>query len=398
MTGKGIFTKVNWAISLTAAALLILPLSGWAASGVIKIGVPAPFSGSAAEKGTHLKYGMMLAAEEINDAGGLLGKKIELVYADTEAKPEVGVSAYEKLITRDEVQFIVGEVNSHVALAVMDVVARYQTPTIFAIPASDQLGVKIKSDPAKYDCIFMTDIPVSRMQEGAFIFLEEAHKKGKLKSKDKTVALVYEDSSWGRIVGQTWKKNLEKRGWKVVLEEVTPFKESDYIPIVTKIKKLNPALVKIEITSLPAGVAISKQLYEMGVKSDIFGGYYQKTREFPQMAGPFALGSFNVKEPYAKTWPQKLTKRFPKADIIASMMPYDALHVLAEAIKRANSLNPKKVVEALKATDYTGAFMRTVFDPETHFSKVGKDYKLFGVAEFSKEGLKLVWPPAYAEK
>jgi len=378
------------------AVMLCCPLLVSAAD-VVKVGVPAPFSGSAAEKGKHLKYGVMLAAEEINAAGGILGKKVELVYADTEAKPEVGVSAYEKLIARDKVHFIVGEINSHVALAVMDVVAKYQQPTIFAVPASDELGEKIKSNPEKYGCIFMTDIPVSRMQEGAFIFLEEAHKSGKLKKSDKTVALVYEDSSWGRIVGETWRKNLEERGWKVVLEEVTPFKESDYLPIVAKIKKLDPALVKIEITSLPAGVAITKQLYEAGVDSDIFGGYYQKTKEFPQMAGPFAIGSYNVKEPFARDWPTRLHQKYPQADHIAAMMPYDSLHILAQAVNAAGSLESEKVIKSLKNTDHTGAFMRTVFDPETHFSKVGKDYKLFGVARFTEGGLKLVWPEDYAE-
>jgi branched-chain amino acid transport system substrate-binding protein len=397
MIGKNSF-KVVWIACLVVGLVFaVCPQAAMAGDEVVKIGVPAPYSGSAAEKGKHLKFGMMLAAEEINAAGGVLGKKIELVFADTEAKPEVGVSAYEKLITRDKVQFIVGEVNSHVALAVMDVVAKYQMPTLLAIPASDQLGKKIGSSPDKYGCIYMCDIPVSRMQEGAFLFLEEAHKAGKLKSKEKTVALVYEDSSWGRIVGQTWKKNLESLGWKVVLEEVTPFKESDYLPVVSKIKKLNPALVKVEITSLPAGVAITKQLFEAGVKSDVFGGYYQKTREFPKMAGPFAMGSYNVKEPYAKDWPKRLHAKYPKADVIGSMMPYDSLHIMAKAINKAGSLEPKKVVAALAQTDHTGAFMRTVFDSQTHFSKVGKKFKLFGVAEFQKAGLKLVWPQDYAE-
>ena len=92
-----------------------------------------------------------------------------------------------------------------------------------------------------------------------------------------------------------------------------------------------------------------------------------------------------------------MTKRFPKADLIASMMPYDSIHILAEAIKRAKSLEAKAVIEALKKTDFKGAFMRTVFDPETHFAKVGKEYKLFGVAMFTKDGLMTVWPEDYAE-
>lgn len=79
------------------------------------------------------------------------------------------------------------------------------------------------------------------------------------------------------------------------------------------------------------------------------------------------------------------------------MMPYDSLHIMAKAIQKAGSLDSKEVLAALSETDHKGAFMRTVFDPKTHFSKVGKEYKLFGVAEFKKNGLKLVWPEDYAE-
>lgn len=364
---------------------------------VIKVGVPGPYSGHAAEKGEHLKYGIQVAAEEINAKGGILGKKVELVFADTEAKPEVGVSAYEKMITRDKVHFIVGEVTSDVALATLDVVAKYKIPTIYAIPASDELGKKVKSDPQKYGMVFMADIPVSVMTSGAFIWLEESVKAGKLRVKEKTYAMIVEDSSWGRIVGETWKSNMEKIGWKNVLSEVTPFKESEYMPVLTKVKKLNPELIKIEITSLPAGVAITKQISELGIKSYVFGGYYQKTIEFPRMAGSFADGSFNIKEPYAQEWEKKVLKRFPKADPIASMYSYDSLYILANAVEKSKSLDSEKVTKALLETDYKGVFMRTVFDPDTHFAKFGKDYKLFGVAMFKDGKLQLIWPPEYAQ-
>jgi ABC-type branched-subunit amino acid transport system substrate-binding protein len=364
---------------------------------VIKVGVPGPYSGPAAEKGEHLRYGILVAQEEINAKGGILGKRVELVFADTEAKPEVGVSAYEKMITRDKVHFIVGEVTSDVALATLDVVAKYKIPTIYAIPASDELGKKVKSDPQKYGMVFMADIPVSVMTSGAFIWLEESVKAGKLRVKEKTYAMIVEDSSWGRIVGETWKSNMEKIGWKNILFEVTPFKESEYMPILTKVKKLNPDLVKIEITSLPAGMAITKQLSELGIKSYCFGGYYQKTIEFPRMAGSFADGSFNIKEPFAPEWEKKVQKRFPKADPIASMYSYDSLYILSNAVSKSKSIDSEKVTKALLETDYTGVFMRTVFDPDTHFAKFGKDYKLFGVAMFKDGKLQLIWPPEYAQ-
>jgi len=389
--------QILFFVSLVFVLLITAPLAPTLAQETIKVGVPGPYSGPAAEKGEHLKYGIQLAAEEINGKGGFLGKKVELVFADTEAKPEVGVSAYEKMVTRDKVQFIVGEVNSDVALATLDVVARYRIPTLYAIPASDELGKKVKSNPQKYAMVFMVDIPVSVMQSGSFLWLDEATKAGKLRIKEKTYALVYEDSSWGRIVGETWKNSMEKIGWKNVLTEVTPFKESEYMPILTRVKKLNPELVKIEITSLPAGVAITKQIAEMGIKSYIFGGYYQKTIEFPRMAGSFAEGSFNIREPYAPDWDKKIQKRFPKADPIASMFSYDSLYILGEAISKARSFEPEKVTKALLETDHRGVFMRTVFDPETHFARFGKEYKLFGVAMFKNGKLELIWPPDYAQ-
>ncbi len=392
----------KWRWTLLGVVLVVVGCGipwtpGILAQDVIRIGVPGPYSGAAAEKGEHLKYGIQLAAEEINAKGGFLGKKVELIFADTEAKPEVGVSAYEKMITRDKVHFIVGEVSSDVALATLDTVAKYRIPTIYVIPASDELGKKIKSDPQKYAMVFMADIPVSVMQSGSFLWLDEATKSGKLKVKEKTYALIYEDSSWGRIVGDTWKTNMEKIGWKNVLSEVTPFKESEYMPVLTKVKKLNPELLKIEITSLPAGVAITKQISELGIKSHIFGGYYQKTIEFPRMAGSFADGSFNIREPYAPEWESKVQKRFPKADPIASMFSYDSLFILGEAITRSKSFEPEKVTKGLTETDYKGVFMRTVFDPETHFAKFGKDYKVFGVAMFKNGKLELIWPSEYAQ-
>lgn len=364
----------------------------------IKIGVPGPYTGAAAEKGEHLKYGIILAAEEINERGGVLGKEIELIFADTEAKADVGVSAYEKLITQDGVSFIVGEVNSHVALATMDVVARYRIPTIYAIPASDELGDKVKSDPEKYGNIFMTDVPVSLMQNGAFLWLKEIIKEGKWQPPSKTFGLIVEDTSWGRIVGEIWKAGLEEMEWENVLYEVVPFGATEYYPIITKVIAKKPALLKIELTSLPAGVAITKQMHEMGVTSLIFGGYYQKTREFPEMAGTFAEGQLNIKEAYAKWWDYRITDRFPKADPIASMYSYDALYILVTAIRRAGTLDADAVIDALLQTDYHGVFMRTVFDPVTHFAKVGKEYKLYGVAQFSEGQLWLIWPPEYAEK
>ncbi len=361
----------------------------------ILIGVPGPFTGSAAEKGLHLRCGIELAAEEINQNGGILGRKIRLIYGDTEAKAEVGVSVYQRLIAKDNVFAIVGEVNSHVALACMDVVAKYGVPTIFAIPASDEIGKKIMNDPEKYKWIYMVDINITSMDHSFFMWFDELMETWN--PDRKTAAILVEDTDFGRGVGDVYKTELQKRGWDIVLYEVLPFGATDYYSVLTRVKALKPKLIKIEITSLSAGVAITKQMAELGINALIIGGYYQKTVEFPQLAGEFAEYQINRREPYPKEWEEKLKQRFPYADPIASMYSYDALYILKDAIERAGSLDKNAVLEALSKTDYKGVFMRTVFSPTTHFPLVGKEYKVYGVGQFRNGTLMLIWPEEYAE-
>lgn len=398
--------NVNKIVAVILVVLMALVLLGGCAGGngivsegeSLKIGVPGPYSGGGAAQGANLRYGIEQAAIEINEEGGILGRKIELIFADTEAKPEVGVSAYEKLITLDEVDFIVGEVNSHVALAVLDVVAGYQIPTIFSIPASDELGEKVKSDPNKFGCVFMIDPPTSKMYEGTFHWLDDIIKTGQWQPANKTLVLINEDADFGRTVIAMWEAEMTKRGWEIVLHEITTFDEVEFTPLLTRVKNLNPDLVKIEMTSVTSGVAITRQINEAGIKALIFGGYYQKIREFPELAGEMANYSLNIREPYPKSWEKKIQETFPAADPIASMYSYDSLYILKEAIERAGSFDWKEIIEALKLTDYEGIFMRTVFSPETHFPMVGPEYKFYGVGQYMDGELKLLYPYDYKEK
>jgi hypothetical protein len=79
------------------------------------------------------------------------------------------------------------------------------------------------------------------------------------------------------------------------------------------------------------------------------------------------------------------------------MWGYDGMYVMATAIRKAQSFDYVAVINALSQTDYHGLFMRTVFDPATHFPKVGPDYKVYGVGQFQKGRLKLIWPKEWAE-
>jgi branched-chain amino acid transport system substrate-binding protein len=366
--------------------------SGPAETNVIRVGIPGPYSGNAAIQGANLRYGVELAVEEINAAGGVNGMMIEPVYIDTENKVEVAVSAYQKLCTSDNVDIIVGEVSSSVALAVMDVIAKYQIPTIFAIPSSDELGMKVEDNPEKYGCIFMTDPPSSSMQDGVLTFLTEAVADGVIPAPNKTIAIIAEDSDWGKSTCAAWRSVLADSGWNIVVDEVMASGEIDFYPIFTRIANLKPDILKMEFTSVTSGSAATKQLSEMELDMIVFGGYYMKNAEFPHLAGEFAQYHMNIMEPVDPEFEEKITSKYSDATAVAACWSYDSIYIMKEAVERAGSLDNDALVAAIDETDYTGALMRTVYDPVTHFAMSGKEYKFYGAAQYIDNTLKTVYP------
>ena len=166
--------------------------------------------------------------------------KIVPVYIDTENTAEVAVSAYQKLCTIEDVDVIVGEVSSSIALAVMDVISKYKMPTIFAIPSSDQIGQKISENQEDYGSIFLTDPPSSKMQDGVLTFFMDASASGTIPASNKKIAIVSEDSDWGKSVSKAWRDRLNANGWNIVVDEVMASGEVDFYTILQRLKMRNP--------------------------------------------------------------------------------------------------------------------------------------------------------------
>lgn len=367
-------------------------------AGVIRVGIPGPYSGSAATQGANLKYGTELAINEINATGGINGMIIEPVYIDTENTAEVAVSAYQKLCTTEDVDIIVGEVGSSIALAVMDVIAKYKMPTIFAIPSSDEIGTKISENPDTYGSIFLTDPPSSKMQDGLLTFFMDATSNGTIPADNKNIAIISEDSDWGKSVSAAWREKLGANAWNIVVDEVMASGEVDFYTVLTKIKKANPDVIKIEFTSVTSGAAVVKQLDEMDMRDYVvFGGYYMKNAEFPTLAGEYAQYHMNIMESVDPEFEKKLLSAYPEASAVASVWSYDSMYIMKEAVERAGSLESAALVDAIAQTDYEGALMRTVYDPETHFAMSGEEYKFYGAAQYIDNKFHTVYPYETAE-
>jgi len=362
----------------------------------ILVGVPGPFSGSSASQGEALRAGVELAVSEVNETGIDIGGtvyRLKPVYIDTENSAEIAASAYTKLCTTEKVDLIVGETSSSVALAVMDVIAEYQMPTIFAIPSSDALGEKVASDHAKYGTVWMVDPASSKMQDGVLTFFADATGSQLIPNEKKEIAIISEDSDWGKSVRAAWVNKMDELGWKITVDEVVSSGETDFYSILQKVKDNKPDIIKIEFTSVTSGASVTKQIDELGLDGYIvFGGYYMKQGEFHGLVGKLADYHMNILESFDLDFEKNLLAQSPNVSPTTAVWGYDAIHIAAKACERAQTLDKAALNDCIAETDHEGALMRTVFDAETHFTISGEGYKYYGAAQYFDGAWTTVFP------
>lgn len=235
--------------------LLTLGLGTALAAGEIKLGVLAPFKTSVGES---LMKAAQMAADDINAKGGILGKKVKLVFANTEYKPQKGASAYKKLVLQDKCVAVFGCGSSGVSAAVMDQMARYKTLFICGT-ASEALSDKYAVDKEKFkywframheswnlsDTLqqFMLDLPVKKM--GA-----------------RRMAIMAENALWTRGMVKTAEKFFKDNNLEVVYNEFVDTETKDFTPIFTKIMNAKADFI-YEISAHVDGAIYIKQWYDL---------------------------------------------------------------------------------------------------------------------------------------
>lgn len=319
-----------------------------------KIGVHLPLTGPAAEVGRYIKNGSEMARDEINNNGGLLGKKVELVFADDEAKPEVGVSAYERLINKDNVDAVVGGLSSSVSLAVQETAAKYDRIYISGGPVSELLAEKVAKYPEKYWMYFKC-APAYRMLKPIYkSFFKLQESKGIFKPKEKTFATIVEDTDYGRGVVAGFQAAMEEEGWKHVADEVVKIDQADYSAQMSKLRALKPDILFACQVSPAAAASLCKAFYKSNIPAFFLAIYTPSNPEYLNLTGEasetlvWAASIDYVPTPYAKRFIADYGKRFnnEKPGQNAGIQ-YDALMNYAAAVKTANSFEPRKVADAM---------------------------------------------------
>jgi branched-chain amino acid transport system substrate-binding protein len=310
----------------------------------IRVGVYGDLTGQTSSFGQSTKNGIELAVEEINKAGGVNGKQIQLIIEDDQGRPEQAKTVVSKLINQDRVHAVLGEVASTNSLAAAPVAQEAKIPMI--TPSSTNPKVTEVGDYISRVC-FIDPFQGSVMAKFAANTL-----------KAKTAAILGDvNSDYSKGLTQFFEEEFSKLGGRVLAKEAYAQTDPDFKGQLTKIRNLNPDVLYIPGYYGQVGI-IAKQARELDMDMPLLGGDGWDSPELWKLGGPSLQNSF-ISNHYSAENPAPEIQNFVKAyqakfgvvpDSLAALA-YDAAKVLADAIKRAGGAgDAAKLKDAINAT------------------------------------------------
>ena len=361
------------------AAMAILAMAPAVnAADTVKIGAFFALSGPAAHIGSATEQVAKLVVKKINDAGGVLGRPIELITGDTEGKPTKAVMVSKKLISRDRVSAIVGPSRSGSGMAVKKQVEKAGVPIMMTVGADAVLweGKKGNKDFGTAKYIFKTPQRSSTVVQAIADYLK---KKGV-----KKVAILTASDGFGKDGMMQLKNLVPKNGFELVASEQFNATDVDMKPQLTKIASANPEVI-IVWTIGPAASIISKNHKALGIKADLFMNHGTPDPKYIKLAGEASEGDLMpatklmTADSLPASDPQKeaimdFVQRYRAAGLekeyplnTHSGYAWDAIYLITMAMEKAKSDDPAKVRDALETIDrYVGISGIFKVTPEDH--------------------------------
>ena len=328
---------------------------------VVKIGHVAPVSGAQAHYGKDNENGARMAIEDINAKGVTIGgKKIkfELQAEDDASDPKQGTAAAQKLCD-SKVAGVVGHLNSGTTIPASKVYNDCGIPMVTGAATNPNL-----TKPG-YKTTFRIIANDLALGAGLATYAAETLKL-------KTVAIIDDRTAYGQGVAEVFKKTAVAKGMKVVDEQFTTDKATDFMAILTSIKSKKPDAVFFGGMD-PQGGPMLRQMEQLGMGNvKYFGGDGICTSEIAKLAaGAKTLanvicaegGSSLAKMPGGTAWKARYDAKYPNQFQVYSPYTYDATFLLVDAMKRANSVDPKVYVNELAKSSFKGVTSTIAFEP-----------------------------------
>jgi branched-chain amino acid transport system substrate-binding protein len=336
------------AASVVLAGALVLMAGAAEAADPIKIGMVVPMSGPGAESGRFQAQGAKLAAEEINKAGGVLGRPLELVIEDDQTTNPGTVLAFSKVAGDADIPAFIGPIRSTQIHAMAPDALKLGKPVMIGgtDPAITHMGnawlFRFRPNDS-YSARVIADFGVKAL--------------GK-----KKWAIIHSTDAFGTAGMKNLVESLKGLGIEPVLVQGYPNNSQDFTPVALAVKQSGADVMGTYMTFEQDQGIFAKQLKQLGVSLSWVGSPTTVTTTALKLAGPALYGSYAVVDfnkdanPAAKEFSAKYEAAYKAAPDFFASWSYDALHVLAIAIGKANSLEPAKVREAILAVKgYQGA-------------------------------------------
>jgi branched-chain amino acid transport system substrate-binding protein len=330
---------------LASTALLALAAPAFAAD-TITIGVPVGLSGANSVVAPSVVQSAELAVEEINAAGGILGKKVVLEVADDASGAAGAQKAFDSLILQKKVDVLISMETSAARNAGLPIVSRAKVPYIYTSFYEGR-----SCNPYLYVNAWVPDQQVAPIVD---YFMD--------KSSAKTFFLVGSDYAFGRGMLAFTRSYIEKRGGKILGDEYAPMDATDWTAVISKIKAANPDAI---ITSTAGGapnVTLTKQLRAAGIKS-LYGNLAVDEGTAKGMGadaeGIFISGSYltNIDSEANKKFLASMTKKFGanlKTPNDLSVPQYEAVYAYKAAVEKAGGTAADGVIKALSEVKFDG--------------------------------------------
>ena len=372
----------------------------------IKIGAPQPMTGPDAPFGDKFKKAYSMAIEEINAAGGVNGRKLEIVIEDHQAKNQLAATVAEKLITQEKVLVMTGGRASGQAMEIASVAQRLKTPYLVDHPSADMITAK------GFEWVFRNN-PTGSIYPTAFSDFISSYPG----AMPKSAAVIYDNTLFGKTIGGAAIKILKAKGVNVVADEAYPVNTLDFKPIMTKVKGTNPDFVLMVAVATTDAILVTRHAKEMGLTPRAFVGFGGGfgVADFATQLGPLgenvfssAAWSGNPNDPKTKSFYDKFHKKYGIWPHEHEVEGYAAIYILADALRRAKltgnlEADRAAIQKALLATEMTTVFGKVKFgnyagplgDPYTNQNVYSPEHSV--MAQWKGGQLLNVWPKSFAE-
>ena len=342
------FTKFVAQMALATASMVAAGSA--TAADPIKIGVAGPFTGGSSSMGVSMRDGVRLATDEINKSGGVMGRPLQLVERDDEAKNERGVQIAQELINKEKVTAVVGYINTGVALASQRFFQEAKIPVMNNVATGSIVTQQFKDQPENY---IFRNAAADNIQ--APMIVEEAITRRNFKK----VAILADSTNYGQLGREDLEKALATKGVKAVAVEKFNIKDVDMTAQLLKAKEAGAEVV-LTYAIGPELAQIANGMTKLGWKVPMIGSWTLSMANYIDNAGPGGEGSRMpqtfIQEPttpkrqsfiisYLKTFNPK-NARIDSP--VSAAQGYDSVYLLAAAIKQANSTDGSKIRMALE--------------------------------------------------